>query len=73
MHQQLTDPQAKVLACIKRFIALNKYPPTRAEIAQDMGYSSANAADEHVKALVRKGAIRVKAGIARSITVEGAA
>ena len=43
------------------------YPPTRADIAQALGFKSANAAEEHLKALARKGAIEIIAGASRGI------
>ena len=43
------------------------YPPTRAEIAKTLGFKSANAAEEHLRALARKGVIRIMAGVSRGI------
>jgi repressor LexA len=43
------------------------YPPTRAEIARILGFKSANAAEEHIKALARKGAIEIIPGASRGI------
>ncbi|WP_369788496.1 LexA family transcriptional regulator [Rouxiella sp. WC2420] len=51
----LTEQQGKVLEFIAGFIEKNHFPPTRTEIADHLGFRSANAADEHVKGLVRKG------------------
>jgi SOS-response transcriptional repressor LexA len=56
---KLTPRQAEILAFIKRCLDDNGYPPTRAEIAQELGFKSPNAAEEHLKALARKGAIEM--------------
>ncbi|WP_339668224.1 transcriptional repressor LexA [Dasania marina] len=64
---KLTARQAEVLALIKTHIEETGYPPTRAEIAKDLGFKSANAAEEHLKALARKGAIEVIPGASRGI------
>ncbi len=52
---KLTPRQAEILAFIKRCLDDNGYPPTRAEIALELGFKSPNAAEEHLKALARKG------------------
>lgn len=64
---KLTARQEQVLGIIKRYIDDTGYPPTRAEIAQELGFKSANAAEEHLKALARKGAIEMVAGASRGI------
>lgn len=63
----LTARQEKVLQLIKNYSEDTGYPPTRAEIARILGYKSANAAEEHIKALARKGAIEVIPGASRGI------
>ncbi len=65
--EKLTDRQARVLELIKDYIAETGYPPTRADIARELGFRSANAAEEHLKALARKGAIEMTAGASRGI------
>jgi repressor LexA len=55
----LTPRQAEVLAFILSFQAENGMPPTRVEIAAHFGWSSANAAQDHIRALTRKGALRL--------------
>ena len=55
---KLTPRQTEILAFIKRCLEDHGYPPTRAEIAQELGFKSPNAAEEHLKALARKGASR---------------
>lgn len=59
---KLTPRQAEILAFIKRCLDDNGYPPTRAEIALELGFKSPNAAEEHLKALARKGAIEMTPG-----------
>ncbi len=54
---KLTARQQEVLELIQTSITATGAPPTRAEIAQALGFKSANAAEEHLKALARKGAI----------------
>ncbi|MGK0441914.1 MAG: repressor LexA [Pseudohongiellaceae bacterium] len=66
---KLTARQAEVLAVIKAHIEETGYPPTRAEIAKELGFKSANAAEEHLKALARKGAIEIVPGASRGIRV----
>lgn len=64
---KLTKRQTEVLELIRRNIEDTGYPPTRAEIAKELGFRSANAAEEHLKALARKGAIEVVPGASRGI------
>lgn len=64
---KLTARQEEVLQLIKRNIEDTGFPPTRAEIAKELGFRSANAAEEHLKALARKGAIEMVAGASRGI------
>ncbi len=64
---KLTKRQAEVLDLVKRHIDETGYPPTRAEIATHLGFKSANAAEEHLKALARKGAIEMVPGASRGI------
>jgi repressor LexA len=63
----LTSRQAQVLDLVKQYIADTGYPPTRANIAQELGFKSPNAAEEHLKALARKGAIEMIPGTSRGI------
>ncbi len=64
---KLTSRQEQVLALIKQNIDETGYPPTRAEIATALGFRSANAAEEHLRALARKGAIEMVPGASRGI------
>lgn len=66
---KLTQRQSEVLALIKNHIEQTGYPPTRADIARELGFKSANAAEEHLKALARKGAIEMIAGASRGIRI----
>jgi repressor LexA len=65
--QELTVRQQEVLDLIRRYQDETGYPPTRADIARELGFRSANAAEEHLRALARKGAIEMTAGASRGI------
>lgn len=62
---KLTARQSQVLDIIRRYVDETGYPPTRAEIAAELGFRSANAAEEHLRALARKGAIEMVPGASR--------
>lgn len=64
---KLTARQKQILNLIKDAIENTGFPPTRAEIAAELGFRSANAAEEHLQALARKGAIQITPGISRGI------
>ena len=64
---KLTQRQSEVLAFIKNHIDETGYPPTRADIANELGFKSANASEEHLKALAKKGAIEMIPGTSRGI------
>jgi repressor LexA len=63
----LTARQAQILELIRSYIADEGCPPTRAEIATTLGFRSANAAEDHLRALERKGAIEIIPGSSRGI------
>jgi repressor LexA len=63
----LTPRQAQILQLIADFLQATGFPPTRAEIAQQFGFRSANAAEEHLRALERKGYIEMLPGASRGI------
>ncbi|WP_085246618.1 transcriptional repressor LexA [Gilliamella mensalis] len=63
----LTERQQQIYDLIKDNIQTTGMPPTRAEIAKKLGFRSANAAEEHLKALAKKGAIEMIAGSSRGI------
>ncbi|MDE0421958.1 MAG: transcriptional repressor LexA [Gammaproteobacteria bacterium] len=65
--KQLTARQTEVLDLVRSHIAETGYPPTRADIARELGFRSANAAEEHLKALARKGALEIVPGTSRGI------
>lgn len=64
---RLTARQAKILELIQRAIARTGAPPTRLEIAAEMGFRSPNAAEQHLKALAKKGAIELVGSTSRGI------
>ena len=66
MHK-LTSRQEEILGYIKDYMHDTGFPPTRSEIAQHMGFRSPNAAEEHLRALARKGAIEMLPGTSRGI------
>jgi len=66
----LTARQTQVLRLIQRFISETGMPPTRAEIAKELGFRSANAAEEHLRALQRKGVIALMPGTSRGIQLK---
>lgn len=72
-HPKLTARQQQILDLIKHNIMHTGAPPTRAEIAQALGFKSANAAEEHLQALARKGAIDLVSGTSRGIRLRGGA
>lgn len=68
---KLTPRQEQILNLIKDAIDNTGFPPTRAEIANELGFKSANAAEEHLQALARKGAIEISPGTSRGIRLVG--
>lgn len=66
---KLTNRQSEVMDTIREFITETGFPPTRAEIARRLGFKSPNAAEEHLKALCKKGAIEILAGASRGIRI----
>lgn len=64
---KLTARQEQILNLIKNAIENTGFPPTRAEIATELGFRSVNAAEEHLQALARKGVIEITPGISRGI------
>lgn len=70
MASKLTDRQQQILDLIRQTVARTGFPPTRAEIAQALGFRSPNAAEDHLKALARKGAIELTAGASRGIRLK---
>lgn len=68
--RDLTARQQEILGLIQNHIAVTGFPPTRAEIANTLGFRSPNAAEEHLKALARKGAIELTSGASRGIRLK---
>jgi repressor LexA len=67
---KLTPRQQEIFELIQRAIARTGAPPTRAEIATELGFRSANAAEEHLQALARKGVIELVGGTSRGIRLK---
>ena len=67
---KLTARQQQILDLIQTAISRTGAPPTRAEIAAELGFKSANAAEEHLQALARKGAIELVSGTSRGIRLK---
>jgi repressor LexA len=67
--KDLTPRQAEILQLIREAIESSGFPPTRAEICRVLGFRSPNAAEEHLRALERKGAIEILDGTARGIVL----
>ncbi|HEY9530665.1 MAG TPA: transcriptional repressor LexA [Burkholderiales bacterium] len=65
----LTDRQSEILKLIRELTEVSGFPPTRAEIAERMGFRSVNAAEQHLRALEKKGAIEISSGASRGIRV----
>lgn len=65
--EKLTSRQQEILDFIRNTLEILGAPPTRAEIAAAFGFASANAAEEHLKALAKKGAVVLEPGAARGI------
>lgn len=67
---KLTARQQQVLDLVQSAIARTGAPPTRAEIAAELGFRSANAAEEHLQALARKGVLELVGGTSRGIRLK---
>ena len=70
-NPKLTARQQQILDLIQTAMARTGAPPTRAEIAAELGFKSANAAEEHLQALARKGVIELVSGTSRGIRLRG--
>ena len=68
--RELTPRQKEILEMIQEFIGETGMPPTRAEIARALGFKSANAAEEHLRALQRKGVLELLPGASRGIQLK---
>ena len=67
---KLTERQQQILDLVQSAIERTGAPPTRAEIANELGFKSANAAEEHLQALARKGVIELVGGTSRGIRLK---
>ena len=68
--RELTPRQSQILEMIQDFIAETGMPPTRAEISRELGFKSANAAEEHLRALQKKGVLELVPGASRGIQLK---
>jgi repressor LexA len=69
-NPKLTPRQQQILDLVRSAIERTGAPPTRAEIARELGFRSANAAEEHLQALARKGVIELVGGTSRGIRLK---
>lgn len=69
MRKHLTARQQEIFDFVKNHIETTGMPPTRVEIAREIGFKSPNAAEEHLKALARKGYIEMLSGTSRGIRI----
>jgi repressor LexA len=69
MSDELTHRQNEILNLIRRQIESTGFPPTRADICKVLGFKSPNAAETHLRALERKGAIEMQPGASRGIRI----
>ena len=67
---ELTARQAEILVWIREYLEAKGFPPTRVEMAKALGFRSPNAAEDHLKALARKGAIELLPGSSRGIRLK---
>jgi repressor LexA len=67
MSTRLTARQLQILSLIREWLTRRGLPPTRMEICAELGFRSPNAAEEHLRALARKGAIELLPGASRGI------
>lgn len=67
--EELTERQAEILQLIRELTEVSGFPPTRAEIAERMGFRSVNAAEQHLRALEKKGALDIESGASRGLRV----
>ena len=71
MEKTLSPRQKEILKFVEGFVKRMGYSPTRRDISECFGFASQNAAEQHLKALARKGALRLIPGIARGIVLNG--
>ena len=71
--KELTRRQEEIFNLIKEWVDTTGSPPTRAEIARHFGFSSPNAAEQHLKVLAKKGVLDLVPGVSRGIQLKGEA
>jgi len=71
--EPLTERQSEILRLIRELTEASGFPPTRAEIARCMGFRSVNAAEQHLRALEKKGVIEISSGASRGLRLRGRA
>ncbi|MBT9568068.1 MAG: transcriptional repressor LexA [Thiobacillus sp.] len=69
--KELTRRQEEILSLIKEWVDSTGSPPTRAEISRHFGFSSPNAAEQHLKGLAKKGVLDLVPGVSRGIQLRG--
>ena len=67
--KNLTDRQKEILDLIKSYIGNYGFPPTRADISKELGFKSANAAEQHLSAIEKKGFIKILSGASRGFVL----
>ena len=67
--KNLTERQKEILDLIKSYIGNYGFPPTRADISKELGFKSANAAEQHLRAIEKKGYIKILSGASRGIVL----
>ncbi len=65
----VTPRQLEIYRWIERFIADKHYPPTRAEICDAFGWSSTNSAEQQLRVLEKRGALKLVSGVSRGIVL----
>lgn len=68
--EPLTERQGEILKLVRELTEASGFPPTRAEIAEKMGFRSVNAAEQHLRALERKGALEILQGASRGLRIK---
>ena len=69
-QSEMTPKQAELLAYLKSYQREHGYPPTRTEIAHAFGWSSPNAADEHLRKMAHLGVLTLTRRVARGIRID---
>ena len=67
--KDLTERQQEILNLIKSYLKTQGFPPTRADIAKILGFKSPNAAEQHLRAIEKKGFISILSGASRGIVL----